>query len=61
MHIILYFCTFISVQFCFSHSHGGNKLRDVPVSEEEERSLIVIQGLTVYNKVCLLLVHLIYI
>ena len=61
MYIVLYLCTFISVRFCFSHSRGGNKLHDLAVSGEEERSLIVIQGLTVYNKVCLLLVHLIYI
>ena len=39
----------------FSHSNGGMELHSLPVSGgnglQEERSLIVIQGLTVYNKV----------
>ena len=39
----------------FSHSNGGMELHKLPVSGgngyQEERSLIVIQGLTVYNKV----------
>lgn len=41
----------------FSHSNGGMELHSLPVSGgnglQEERSLIVIQGLTVYNKVSL--------
>ena len=39
----------------FSHSNGGMELHKLPASGgnglQEERSLIVIQGLTVYNKV----------
>ena len=39
----------------FSHSNGGMELHSLPISGgnglQEERSLIVIQGLTVYNKV----------
>ena len=41
----------------FSHSNGGMGLHSLPVSGgnglQEERSLFVIQGLTVYNKVSL--------
>jgi len=35
-----------------SHSHGGNELHNLPISYKKERSLIVIQGLTLYNKQC---------
>lgn len=38
--------------FIRSHSRGGRELHDLPVCGAEERSLIVIQGLTFYNKQC---------
>lgn len=41
----------------FSHSHGGNELHNLPISCKKERSLIVIQGLTLYNKVSYFNVH----
>lgn len=52
------------IYFLFSHSRGGMELRDLPVSGgygfKEERSLIVIQGLTLYNKVSCLNHVLVY-
>ena len=44
-------CVGFSKILLFSHSRGGKELHNLPVSCNKERSLIVIQGLTLYNKV----------
>lgn len=43
---------FMKLSFCCSsHSRGGSELHNLPISGADGRSLIVIHGLTFYNKV----------
>ena len=50
-HDHFYIFVYVLMFFLCSHSNGGMELRNLPVSVKEERSLVVIQGLTLYNKV----------